>query len=273
MPSPASVPGPWPCPCRPRPRLSCGPSTAPPGARRDAIRRVGDIVGDWTLVALLGTGATSATWLARHRSGAERILILLAGAPPTHRAWLAEHGDRLCRLRHQHIAEIDEILDVDGAPALVVRRAAGEPLHRLLLRERPPLHAALRLFGDVVEAVAAAHAQGVLHLALSTHQVIVEEDALGSRSATVVSFGMASPAAPRSGHVDPGFLAPEQLRDPAEVDERTDVFALAAMLAELACGRRPFSGGTPQEVKAAILAGETGTLPTELPPPVRRVAG
>jgi serine/threonine-protein kinase len=143
----------------------------------------------------------------------------------------------------------------------------GESLRQRLTRETElPVHDALRLIGDVVDALAAAHAHGVVHRDIKPDNVM-----LSGRHALVADFGVAkaiNAAASSVYHPEtagrsrdlttlgvavgtPAYMSPEQAAADPHVDHRSDIYSVGVMLYEMLTGQLPFSGATPQQMLAA----------------------
>ena len=174
------------------------------------------------------------------------------------------------RLAHPHILPV---LDSGVAGRLqyyVMPFVQGESLRSRLERDGPiPLPDALRLAGEVGDALEYAHAAGIIHrdvkpenvLLLGGHAVLADfgiARAIGEgvdERVTAVGIGMGTPA----------YMSPEQAMGDHAVDGRTDQYALAAMLFEMIAGQPPFFGGSFQQTLVRKFTGP--------PPSVREAAG
>jgi serine/threonine-protein kinase len=180
------------------------------------------------------------------------------------------------RLTHPHVLGLHDSGEAsDGAGGrrlfYVMPHVEGETLRSRLTREQAlPVADAVRLLRELADALAYAHAQGVVHRDLKPDNVL-----LSGGHAVVADFGIAkalaaatedgaSPDARLTGTGvaigTPAYMAPEQaLGDPA-MDHRADLYALGVIAYEMLAGRHPFAGRTAQALAAAHLT-ET---PTEL---------
>ena len=215
----------------------------------------GQHLGPWTIEAPLGEGGMASVWLARRSDGRHdgqaAIKLMhgrLHGTQATQR--FEREGRILARLEHPHIARLlDAGVASDGAggqPYLVLELVRGDPIDRWCDERQLDIEARLRLFVDVVQAVAAAHAQLVVHRDLKPGNVMV--DAQGQ--VKLLDFGIArlldedqdgaAPAVTRTGQraYTPAWAAPEQVRG-EPVSTTTDVWSLGVLLCQLLTGRHP----------------------------------
>ncbi|HEX3127950.1 MAG TPA: ATP-binding cassette domain-containing protein [Thermoanaerobaculia bacterium] len=165
----------------------------------------------------------------------------------------------VARLDHPHIVPVYDAGVEDGVPWIAIKRVLGEPLNRTLKAGPLPPGRAVRLLAQVAEALRHAHQRGVTHRDLKPANLLIETREGGSDHVWLTDFGIAilRDEAPEGGLIigTPGYMSPEQVAgDP--VDERTDLFALGCIAAELITGRRAFSAPTPREASEAVLRGD-----------------
>lgn len=162
----------------------------------------------------------------------------------------------MARLHHPNIAAIFDVLDADGHPYIVMEYVDGESLAACLRRGLLPVERAVEVGIGVAEAVAEAHAHGVLHRDLKPANVCLTRDG----RVKVLDFGLArvraTPAHPVVSSLEqsldeagrfvgtPGYAAPEQVTG-GTADQRSDIYAIGVLLFEMATGRLPFSGRDP----------------------------
>jgi serine/threonine-protein kinase len=163
------------------------------------------------------------------------------------------------------------VLDVgmlrEGTPFLVLESVQGQNLEELIAREgRLTLATAVDWLLQAGEAIAEAHTRGIVHRRLRTASLFLTHGLDGQPCIKVNDFGLwtltdlrprPSTATPmRSpGSIDLSRVPPEQLRASDDLDERADIWALAAIFHELVTGQPAFHGASNVEVRAAILAG------------------
>jgi eukaryotic-like serine/threonine-protein kinase len=210
----------------------------------------GQQLGAYTLESILGHGGMGTVWLA-HRSDGRyegRVAVKLLNAAllgrPTEQRFVRE-GSVLAKLRHPNIAHlIDAGVAPSGQPYLVLEYVAGERIDRFAEQGNLSIEARIRLFLDVVAAVAHAHSHLIVHRDIKPSNILVTSDGV----VKLLDFGIAALLGPEDSQltreVDPGltpeYAAPEQLLN-QPVTTATDVYALGIVLFLLLAGRHPFN--------------------------------
>ena len=229
----------------------------------------GQVVGSYTLDSLLGQGGMGTVWLA-HRSDGRydaRVAVKLLNPAllgPGGIERFRREGQALGRLTHPNIARlIDAGVTQTGQPYLVIEYVEGETITKWCDSRRLDVRASVRLFLDVLAAVAHAHAKFILHRDLKPSNIMVTAEG----QVKLLDFGIAkllddgADATPMSdltrlgGYAfTPEYAAPEQVQGD-EVSSATDVYSLGALLYVLLTGRHPTvgSGRTPLERMRAIV--------------------
>ncbi|HLA24068.1 MAG TPA: protein kinase [bacterium] len=148
-------------------------------------------------------------------------------------------------LQHPNIVAIYDVLEDVGTPAIVMEFVRGKTLREL----GPPLERLAEITAEILDALAHAHAHGIVHRDIKPENIMVTE---GGR-VKVMDFGLARSEG-RSRLTQTGlivgtvaYMAPEQALGGA-LDGRTDLYALGCVLYELATGRRPFESEDPISV-------------------------
>ncbi|MCO5169613.1 MAG: protein kinase [Planctomycetes bacterium] len=229
---------------------------------------------DYDLVRVLAKGGMGVVHEAVERATGRRVAlkrILGAGGDLEAVDRFVVEGRAVARLDHPGVVRVHTLGRAPGGPFLVMDLVTGESLQRRLDRGGPlPPAEAVTLAAEVADALAHAHAQGVLHRDLKPANVLVDE----AGRARLIDFGLAKLQAgagslghlTRTGEVlgTPAFMAPEQA-DGRPVDARTDVYGLGATLYALLAGRPPFDGVSALAVLHAVLTAAP-TPPSRLRP-------
>ena len=172
-------------------------------------------------------------------------------------------------LQHPHILPILTAGSRDHLLYYIAPYVAGESLRERLKRDGAlPMPFALRTLNDVADALAFAHAQGVVHRDVKPENILLTGD-----RAVLADFGIARAVdagrtAERVTAVGasvgtPGYMAPEQIVGDSEVDARADVYALGVVGYEMLAGTPPYSGATSRDLLAAQMGAS--------PPPISSV--
>ena len=169
-------------------------------------------------------------------------------------------------LHHPNIAACYEVGEVDGAVFLALELVQGESLSARLRRGRPSLAETLSIARGIARGLAHAHALGIIHRDIKPDNIVITPEG----EARVLDFGLArreqvtvlSPSSLESRDTTieteagraigtPGYMAPEQVRG-ERADPRADLFALGAVLYEMATGVAAFPGDKVTRVLATV---------------------
>jgi tetratricopeptide (TPR) repeat protein len=211
-------------------------------------------VGAYTLISPLGSGGMGTVWLAERSDGrfTRKAAVKLLNAALIGRSGedrFRHEGSLLARLTHPNIAHlIDAGVTSSGQPYLVLEFVEGDHLDQYCTGRSLPIEARLRLFIDVLEAVAHAHANLIVHRDIKPSNVLVRSDGV----VKLLDFGIAKllqdetdtvPAMTHDGArpLTPEYASPEQLTGGA-ITTATDVHALGLLLYVLLGGPNPAAG-------------------------------
>jgi serine/threonine protein kinase len=230
---------------------------------------IGTVVGDtYEVTRLIGRGATSVVWAARHRRLPEKevaIKVLLFAADRHSEAYarLRHEAEIISRLNHPNIVQI---LDFDelpaGTPYMVLELLRGETLRERLRQGRLALDRALEIATQIGSALSAAHHHGVVHRDLKPGNVFLSPTVppgTVSDHVKVLDFGLsrmqgATTLSTLSGlGGTPQYMAPEQWTGSVPTDARADIFAFGAVLYEMLAGRPAFKGESVPEVAMQVV--------------------
>jgi serine/threonine protein kinase len=213
---------------------------------------IGRRVGAYEIEAEIGRGGMGSVWRARRADGRYQGTVAIKFV---HASWIGptgEHrfqieGNVLSRLDHPHIARLLNAGILESAqPYLVLEYVEGEPIDAYCARHQLGVEARVRLFIDVLAAVAHAHAQLIVHRDIKPANVFVTNEG----AVKLLDFGIAkllndeSDTSTRSGvALTPQYAAPEQLLG-QPISTATDVYALGLLLYVLLSGSHPVPNGS-----------------------------
>ena len=173
------------------------------------------------------------------------------------------------RLQHPHILSVHDSGETAGQLWFTMPFVEGESLRQRLLREKQlPVEEALRIATEAARALDYAHRQGVIHRDIKPENILLT----GEGDTLVADFGIARALGAagddrltETGFAvgTPAYMSPEQAAGDKELDARTDVYSLAAVLYEMLAGQPPYVGATTQALMVKRL--------TEPPPSIRAV--
>jgi len=239
-------------------------SAAPPPG---AASLSGMVVGAYTLRTPLGQGGMGSVWLADRSDGrfSGQAAVKLLNASLIGRdgeARFRREGNILARLRHPNIARlIDAGLSPLGQPYIVLEHVDGERIDRYCESHGLGIPERIRLFLEVLDAVAHAHANLIVHRDLKPPNVLVASDG----RVRLLDFGIAKLIDPDPGEpatvtragesaLTPEFAAPEQVTG-GDITTATDIYSLGVLLCALLTGKHPVGTfpTTPAEWVRAIV--------------------
>jgi DNA-binding SARP family transcriptional activator len=251
----------------------------PPGPPKDGPAVVPDTSEErFVIERELGRGSAATVYLARDRKldrpVALKVLRPALAASVEGKRFLREIAIA-ARLHHPHILQLHdsgELPATDQGPRLyyVMPYVEGESLRGRLSREnRLSVAEALRLTGEVADALGYAHSRGIVHRDIKPANILLE-----SGHALVADFGIAHALQVAGGERlsgfgvamgTPSYMSPEQAIPGAPLDGRSDLYSLACMLYELLAGEPPFGGRTAQAILARHASDPVPPLATLCP--------
>jgi serine/threonine protein kinase len=210
------------------------------------------------------------------RTVAIKVLPAHLSASAQARERFEREARAISSLSHPHICPLYDVGHQDGTDFLVMEYLEGETLADRLKKGRLPLEQVLQYAIQIADALDAAHSHGVIHRDLKPGNIMLTKSGaklldfgLAKAHAAEAAAGMSSGSTKTTPLTGEGtilgtlqYMAPEQLEG-AQVDTRTDLFALGAVIYEMATGKRAFEGKSQASLIAAILERD--------PPPVSTV--
>jgi TolB-like protein len=234
------------------------------------LLRAGDRLGPYEILAAIGAGGMGEVYRAHDprldRQVAIKLLPAEMAADQNARERLRSEAVAAAALDHPYICKIFEIGEHEDTLFVVMEYIAGETLHRRLRDGGMPLPDALRVAGEIVEALQEAHARGFLHRDLKPANIMLTEQG----HVKIMDFGLAKRlvdppqtddatvemraqlTAPGTILGTPDYMSPEQLKG-LTLDVRSDLFSFGVILAEMASGRHPFRRPSTVETLSAVL--------------------
>jgi len=232
----------------------------------------GTHLGPYEITGLLGSGGMGEVYRARdtrlERTVAIKILPRELSNDSIRKQRFEREAKTISNLNHPHICVLHDVGSQDGIDYLVMECIEGETLARRLEKGPLPLEQALKYGAQIADALDKAHRSGVVHRDLKPGNIM-----LTPTGAKLLDFGLAKPAvslisaATLSGvQASPvtaegtivgtfQYMSPEQVEG-KELDERSDIFSLGAVLYEMVTGKRAFEGKSQLNVASAILEKE-----------------
>jgi serine/threonine-protein kinase len=257
------------------------------GALETPLRPGADFLGKYRIERVLGRGGMGIVVAARHIELDELFAIkfLTAGDSLTAPSRFIREARAAARLTSEHAARVFDVGRLsNGTLYLVMEYLAGGTLAQVLQsRGRLPLTEAARLLLDACDALAEAHALGIVHRDLKLANLFLTQRHGGRQCLKVIDFGIskqenASEPLTTPGTImgSPGWMSPEQIRDPQSVDARSDIWSMGVALYQLTTGQAPFRGNNFAQLLKSVLfdipASPTKLCP-ELPPVCDEVVG
>ena len=228
--------------------------------------QAGDVVGEYTIVRVLGSGGLGAVYAAQHvisqRLEAMKVLLPEQTGTPEMQERFRREIQLLASLNHPHIAGLHNAFYFNGQLMMVMELVEGEDLRSYSRRARISLPVLIEYTAQVLSALEYAHARGVVHRDIKPANIMVAASAgaAGSGVAKVLDFGIA--LTERASDVEltaagaligsPTHMAPEQMRG-EKATAQSDIYSLGVTLYELIAGQPPIQGKTTYELMMAHL--------------------
>ncbi|HEX2876063.1 MAG TPA: protein kinase [Polyangiaceae bacterium] len=237
----------------------------------DSPVQEGDMLaGKYRVEKVLGFGGMGVVVSAFRTDLEQRVAVKFLGTAAAERPDAAERFRREARaaakIRSEHVARVLDVGTLDtGLPYMVMEFLEGNDIADELRRlGRLPMLEAVEFVLQAIEALAEAHASGVVHRDLKPGNLFLARRADGSRRVKVLDFGISKALTGSSVEElsltktaaligSPLYMAPEQMRSAKDVDTRADIWSLGAMLYEMLTGEPPYTGESIPQLCAALL--------------------
>lgn len=246
--------------------LSTAPGENPAAAwRAPSPKSLAPLFPQYEIVGLLGRGGMGAVYLARHRSLDRQVALkLLPGEYGADEAFVQRfhrEARALARLQHPRIVAVHDFGSTeDGSLYFAMEHVAGTTLADRLREGRPGTDEILALAGQICDALAYAHEEGIVHRDIKPSNILLDNKG----RVKVADFGLAKVA--REAHPSivegamftrtgaamgtPEYAAPEQMSGHGSVDHRADLYSLGVLLYEMLTGQVPRGVFDPPSRKA-----------------------
>ena len=196
----------------------------------------------YEILQFIAQGGMGAVYLARQisldREVAIKILPREFSQDEEFRTSFETEAKCMARLNHPNLIGVYDFGETDGRLYIIMELARGQSLYHLIQQGGISPADALRLAAGVCHGLASAHAHGILHRDIKPANILLDD----TGSPKIVDFGLARPVGAHEQDAcfgTPGYTAPEVVRNPKGVSERTDIFSVGVMLYEMLTGALP----------------------------------
>ena len=220
-----------------------------------------DHIGKYKVICALGAGGQANVYRAHHLELDRDVVIKVVRPrwqpdmaltprpiPDSFIRQVVAEGRLLARLNHPNIAQVYDVDQANGYPLLVMEYVEGQSLDQYQRTHSLSWQEVVGLLSRVARAVAAAHAQGIVHRDIKPQNIVIRRDG----EPKLIDFGLSQMNDAWNQQEQPpgvsgtlGFMAPEQARgDVAKVSPAVDIFSLGAVLYFLLTGKPPYHGSS-----------------------------
>jgi len=230
------------------------------------------LAGKYEILELIGVGGIGFVVAANHVDLGEKVALkflrpdALSNAEAVGR--FAREARASVQIKSEHVARVFDVGQLpDGAPFIVLEYLEGQDLGAVLDEcGALPIKVAVEYVLQTCEALASAHARGVVHRDVKPENLFLTRPAQGMDVIKVLDFGISKVALTGSSFESrhplaettmamgsPTYMSPEQVRASHDIDARTDIWSLGCVLYELLTGRPAFDAPSLTQISAAIL--------------------
>ena len=221
-------------------------------------------IGSYVLESLLGQGGMGEVYLARHKSLGTRAAVKVMTPAGAQEEEFRERFNREARtqakLSHPNIARVLDHVEKDGRWYLIIEfMERGTVKDRMVAQEGQPfpVEKAVGWARQSLEGLGHAHDQGIIHRDIKPANILLND----RDEAALTDFGLAKMLGDVDGKLTstgmsmgtPEYMSPEQILASAELDHRTDLYAMGVVLYELLAGRPPFPMGSISELQRVLV--------------------
>jgi tRNA A-37 threonylcarbamoyl transferase component Bud32 len=246
------------------------------GAAAVAGTRAGELVaGKYRVEHVLGEGGMATVYAGTHVQLREPVALKFLKPEMAKREMLVQRFVRearaAARIKSENVARVVDVGTLPtGEPFMVMELLSGQDLRRVVASRGPlPIEDAVGYILQACDAIAEAHLYGIVHRDLKPANLFLAHRADGSPLVKVLDFGISKMLEEVDENLtattdvlgSPLYMSPEQIRSPRDVDHRTDIWALGAVLYKMLTGRAAFHADTASASLAKIIS--------DPPPPIR----
>jgi len=233
----------------------------------------GDVVaGKYEINDLIGTGGMGFVFSATHVELGEKVALKFLRPECTSNEELVGRFAREARasvkIKSEYVARVFDVGTLpDGVPFIVMEYLEGKDLFEVVREQGPlPIKVAVEYVMQACEALAVAHANGVVHRDIKPENLFLTQRAQGMDIVKVLDFGISKVALTGSAFEhkmplvqtmmpmgSPVYMSPEQIRASKDIDARTDIWSLGCVLYELLTGTAAFDAPSLTQLSATIL--------------------
>ncbi|HET6613069.1 MAG TPA: serine/threonine-protein kinase, partial [Kofleriaceae bacterium] len=226
-----------------------------------AAKRVPEVIGPYAIVDRIGCGGMGDVYRAHHRDTGQRVALKVLSAQLAEdarmRARFLNEARVVAAIHHPNVVALYESGSAGGHVFIAMELLEGETLAARLSRgARLPAAVAIAIGREIAAALGAAHAVHVAHRDLKPQNVMLVGE---GNAVKVLDFGIAKILDAALGGTDgltktgsiigtPLYMSPEQCKNAADIDHRSDIYSLGCVLYRMLAGRPPFSSGSAGEV-------------------------
>src|SRR5262245_13328350 len=242
------------------------------------------IAGKYEVIKLIGTGGMDFVVVANHVELDEKVALKFLRTDCLANQDLVGRFSREARasvkIKSEYVARVFDVGSLpNGAPFIVMEYLEGKDLYEVVHENGPlPIKTAVEYMMEACEALAVAHAAGIVHRDIKPENLFLTKRATGIDIIKVLDFGISKVAL--TGSVfestlplvktmmpmgSPVYMSPEQIRASNDIDPRTDIWSLGCVLFELLTGHAPFEAPSITLLTATILEQAAPLLRAQCP--------
>lgn len=207
-------------------------------------------IGRYEVIEEIGRGGMATVYSAHDPAFNRKVAIKMLPAEllhdPTFRARFQREAQTIATLEYPAIVPVYDFGEVDGKPYFVMRLMTGNSLSERIAQGQMPLEEAARIFARIAPALDAAHQRGVVHRDIKPGNILFDQ----YNEPYLSDFGIAKLSETSSTLTGtaivgtPAYMSPEQARGETDLDGRSDIYSLGAILFEMLSGRVPYESDT-----------------------------